>query len=173
MWWTSNLKALPRELDGSGVLVRPRDDTVGRRTKLMMGRPDWSDYTVEADVRGLETRRQRGDVGLINQRYVLMLFGNNQKLELQPWQAANEMTVSVADVPWELNTWYRMKLRVQNRPDGTTLAQGKVWKRDQPEPAKWLIEKVDKIPHRAGAPGLYGDGISDVFFDNLKVYKNQ
>jgi len=172
-WWTSNMKALPRELDGSGVLVRPRDDTVGRRTKLMMGRPEWSDYTVEADVRGLEMRRQRGDVGLINQRYVLMLFGNNQKLELQPWQAANEMTVSVADVPWELNTWYRMKLRVQNRPDGTTLAQGKVWKRDQPEPAAWTIEKVDRIPHRAGAPGLYGDGISDVFFDNFKVYKNQ
>ncbi|HUR20599.1 MAG TPA: PQQ-binding-like beta-propeller repeat protein [Vicinamibacterales bacterium] len=173
MWWTSNLKGVPRELDGSGVLARPRDDTVGRRTKLMMGRPDWSDYTVEADVRGLEMRRQRGDVGLINQRYVLMLFGNNQKLELQPWQAANEMTVSVPNVPWEVNTWYRMKLRVQNRADGTTLAQGKVWKRDEPEPAKWLIEKVDKIPHRSGAPGLYGDGISDVFFDNLKVYKNQ
>ncbi len=172
-WWTSNLKALPRELDGSGVLVRPRDDTVGRRTKLMMGRPEWSDYTVESDVRGLEMRRQRGDVGLINQRYVLMLFGNNQKLELQPWQAANEMTVSVPNVTWELNTWYRMKLRVQNRPDGTTLAQGKVWKRDQPEPAKWMIEKIDRIPHRAGAPGLYGDGISDVFFDNFKVYKNQ
>jgi hypothetical protein len=48
-----------------------------------------------------------------------------------------------------------------------------VWKRDEPEPAKWLIEKVDRIPHRAGAPGLYADGISDVFFDNLKVYKNQ
>jgi outer membrane protein assembly factor BamB len=173
MWWTSNLKAVPRDLEGGGVLVRPRDDTVGRRTKLLMGRPGWSDYTVEADVRGLEMRRQRGDVGLINQRYVLMLFGNNQKLELQPWQAANEMTVSVPNVPWEVNTWYRMKLRVQNRPDGTTLAQGKVWKRDEPEPAKWLIEKVDRIPHRAGAPGLYADGISDVFFDNLKVYKNQ
>jgi len=172
-WWTSNLKGLPRELDGSGVLVRPRDDTVGRRTKLMMGRPEWSDYTVEADVRGLEMRRQRGDVGLINQRYVLMLFGNNQKLELQPWQAANEMTVSVADVSWPLNTWYRMKLRVQNRPDGTTIAQGKVWPRDQAEPAAWMIEKIDRIPHRAGAPGLYGDGISDVFFDNFKVYRNQ
>jgi hypothetical protein len=172
-WWTSNLKALPRDLDGGGVLVRPRDDTVGRRTKLMMGRPGWSDYTVEADVRGIEIRRQRGDVGLINQRYVMMLFGNGQKLELQPWQAANEMTVSVEHITWPANTWYRMKLRVQNRPDGTTLAQGKVWPRDQPEPAAWTIEKVDRIPHRAGAPGLYGDGISDVFFDNFKVYKNQ
>ena len=173
MWWTSNLKALPRDVEGNGALVRPRDDTVGRRTKLLMGRPDWSDYTVEVDVRGVEMRRQRGDVGLINQRYVLMLFGNNQKLELQPWQAANEMTVSVEHVTWPVSTWYRMKLRVQNRPDGTTLAQGKVWPRDGQEPATWTIEKVDRIPHRAGAPGLYGDGISDVLFDNFKVYKNQ
>jgi hypothetical protein len=160
-------------VDGNGALVRPRDDTVGRRTKFMMGRPDWSDYTVEVDVRGLESRRQRGDVGLINQRYVLMLFGNNQKLELQPWQAANEMTVSVDKIDWPVNTWHRMKLRVQNRPDGTTLVQGKVWPRDAAEPAAWTIEKVDRIPHRAGAPGLYGDGISDVLFDNFKVYKNQ
>jgi hypothetical protein len=172
-WWTSNLKGQPREVDGSGVLVRPRDETVGRRTKFLMGRPDWSDYTVEVDVRGPEMRRQRGDVGLINQRYVLMMFGNNQKLELQPWQAANVMTVSVEQITWPVDTWYRMKLRVQNRADGTSIAQGKIWPRDQPEPTAWTIEKIDRIPHRAGAPGLYGDGIADVLFDNFKVYKNQ
>ena len=72
------------------------------------------------------------------------------------------------------NVWYRMKFRVEpTKENGPTKVMAKVWKRDEPEPAKWLIEKVDKIPHRAGAPGLYGDGISDVFFDNLKVYKNQ
>lgn len=173
MWWTSNMKGSPRELDGTTALVRPRDDTVGRRTKFLMGKPDWSDYTVEVDVRGVEMRRQRGDVGIINQRYVMMLFGNNQKIELQPWQAANEMTVSVENFTWPVNTWYRMKLRVQNRPDGTTLVQGKVWPSADPEPAAWTIEKVDRIPHRHGAPGLYGDGISDVFFDNFKVYRNQ
>ncbi len=172
-WWTSNLKVLPRDLDGNGIIVRPRDETVGRRTKLLMGRPEWSDYTVEVDVRGIEMRRQRGDVGVINQRYVMMMFGNNQEIQLQPWQAANEMTVSVENFPWPLDTWYRMKLRVANRPDGTTLVQGKVWPAADPEPAAWTIEKVDRIPHRAGAPGLYGDGIADVFFDNFKVYRNQ
>lgn len=172
-WWISNTKASPRELEGNTFLVRPRDDTVGRRTKFLMGKPDWSDYTVEVDVRGVEMRRQRGDVGIINQRYILMLFGNNQKIELQPWQAANEMTASVDKFDWPVNTWYRMKLRVQNRPDGTTLVQGKVWPAASPEPAAWTVEKVDKIPHRAGAPGLYGDGISDVHFDNFKVYRNQ
>ncbi len=172
-WWISNMKAAPREIDGTTALVRPRDDTVGRRTKFLMGKPEWSDYTVEVDVRGVEMRRQRGDVGLINQRYVLMLFGNNRRVELQPWQAANEMTVSVNDFDWPVNTWFRMKLRVQNRPDGTTLAQGKIWPVGQPEPAAWLIEKVDRIGHRHGSPGLYGDGISDVMFDNFKVYRNQ
>jgi len=173
MWWISNLKASPRELDGNTFLVRPRDDTVGRRTRFLTGKPEWSDYTVEVDVSGVEMRRQRGDVGIINQRYIMMLFGNNQKIELQPWQAADEMTVSVSNFSWPVDTWYRMKLRVENRPDGTTLVQGKVWPRAEPEPTAWTIEKVDTIPHRAGAPGLYGDGISDVFFDNFKVYRNQ
>jgi hypothetical protein len=66
-----------------------------------------------------------------------------------------------------------MKLRVENRNDGTTLVQGKVWPRDKPEPAEWTITKTDKIPHRHGAPGIYGDGISDVFFDNIRVYPNK
>jgi hypothetical protein len=78
---------------------------------------------------------------LINQRYALVLFGNGQHLEIHPWQAVEQMTVRLDKVAWEINTWYRMKLRVENRADGTTLVQGKVWPRDQPEPAKWMIEK--------------------------------
>jgi outer membrane protein assembly factor BamB len=172
-WWNANSKTNIFDLEGESVLRRPRDDTVGRRARVIMGRPDWSNYTIEADVRGVESRRQRGDVGLINQRYVMVLFGNSQKLELHPWQAADEMTVRVEPLEWTVNTWYRMKLRVENRNDGTTLVQGKVWPRDKPEPAEWTITKTDTIPHRNGAPGVYGDGISDVFFDNIRVYPNK
>jgi hypothetical protein len=171
-WWTANLKGTITQVDGSTVLTRPRDDTVARRTRFIMGRPDWSNYTVEADVRGVEMRRQRGDAGLVNQRYAMVLFGNSQHLELHPWQAADEMTVQVP-FKWDVNTWYRMKLRVENRADGTTLVQGKVWLTGQPEPAAWTITKTDTIPHRKGAPGLYGDGISDIHFDNVRVYRNQ
>jgi outer membrane protein assembly factor BamB len=170
-WWTANAKAQVGQVDGANVLVRPRDDTVGRRAKIMIGRPEWSNYTIEADVRGTESRRQRGDIGLINQRYVMVLFGNDQRLEIQPWQAADEMTVH-APFEWKINTWYRMKMRVENRNDGTTIVQGKVWPVGQPEPSAWTLEKVDKIPHRNGSPGLYGDGYSDMQFDNLRVYKN-
>jgi len=172
MWWTANGKTQIGQVDGANVLVRPRDDTVGRRAKIIIGRPDWSNLTVEADVRGTESRRQRGDIGLINQRYVMVLFGNDQRLEIQPWQAADEMTVHVP-FEWAVNTWYRMKMRVENRNDGTTVIQGKVWPVGQPEPTAWTLEKIDKIPHRKGAPGLYGDGYSDMQFDNLRVYKNQ
>jgi len=171
-WWTSNAKGTIGTVDGDSVLVRPRDDTVGRRTRFIMGKPDWSGYTIEADVRGVEMRRQRGDIGLINQRYVMVLFGNGQKIELHPWQAADEMTVKVP-YEWKVDTWYHMKLRVDNQTNGTTLVRGKVWPTGQPEPEAWTVQKTDTIPHRVGAPGLYGDGISDVQWNNLKVYKNQ
>jgi hypothetical protein len=66
-----------------------------------------------------------------------------------------------------------MKLRVDNRPDGTTQVRGKVWPTGEPEPAAWTIEKIDRIPHRAGSPGIYADGISDVYFDNISVHPSR
>ncbi len=173
VWWSGAPgKVFQRTVDGAGkVLVRPRDDTVGRRAKVFFGPPDWADYTVEADVRGREQRRQRGDVGLINERYGLVLFGNGQKLELHPWQAADEMTVRVP-FAWDADKWYRMKLRVDHLPNGTARVRGKVWPVSDAEPPAWTIEKIDTIPHKTGSPGIYGDGISEVYFDNVKVYKN-
>jgi len=168
-WWTANGKVQATAVEGNGVILRARDDTVGRRARLIIGRPTWASYTIEADVRGLEMRRQRGDIGLINQRYALVLFGNSQKLELHPWQAADEMTVRVP-FEWAPNAWYRMKLTVTNQPGGTALVRGKVWPVGKPEPAAWTIQKTDKIGHAMGAPGLYADGISDMHFDNLRVY---
>jgi outer membrane protein assembly factor BamB len=174
MWWTGAPgKVFQRTVDGLGkVLVRPRDETVGRRAKVLMGPATMRGYTIEADVRGTEQRRQRGDAGLINQRYALVLFGNGQKLELHPWQAADEMTVRVP-FKWDANAWYRMKLRVDQRPDGTAHVRGKVWPTGQPEPEAWTIEKVDTIPHLEGSPGLYGDGISEIYFDNVAVYPSK
>ena len=173
-WWVgAPTKVFQRTVEGLGkVLVRPRDETVGRRAKVFFGQPNLAGYTVEADVRGREQRRQRGDVGLIAERYGLVLFGNGQKLELHPWQAADEMTTRI-DFKWDADKWYRMKLRVDHQKDGTARIRGKVWPADAAEPTAWTIEKVDKIPHVMGSPGIYADGISDVYFDNVKVYRNQ
>jgi len=174
MWWTGAPgKVFQRTVDAVGkVLVRPRDETVGRRAKILMGPATLSGYTIEADVRGAEQRRQRGDAGVINQRYALVIFGNGQKLELHPWQAADEMTVRIP-FKWDPNRWYRMKLRVDNQANGVALVRGKVWPTGDPEPAAWTIEKLDKIAHRSGSPGLYGDGISEIYFDNVSVYPNK
>ena len=173
-WWVgAPTKVFQRTVEGLGkVLVRPRDETVGRRAKVFFGQPNLAGYTVEADVRGREQRRQRGDVGLIAERYGLVLFGNGQKLELHPWQAADEMTTRI-DFKWDADKWYRMKLRVDHQKDGTARIRGKVWPADAAEPTAWTIEKIDRIPHVMGSPGIYADGISDVYFDNVKVYRNQ
>jgi outer membrane protein assembly factor BamB len=153
-------------------MFRATDNSVARRVRTYIGPSTWSDYTVEADVRAAERRRQMGDVGVIAQRYVLVLFGNSQRIELHPWQAADEMTVR-APFGWKPGVWYRVKLRVQNLPAGKTRVQGKAWPAGEAEPDKWLVEKEDPIGHREGSPGLYSDAGSDINFDNVKVYANK
>jgi outer membrane protein assembly factor BamB len=160
-----------RDLGGSKGLFRAADNSVARRVRTMIGATHASNYTIEADVRASERRRQMGDVGVIAQRYVLVLFGNSQRVELHPWQAADEMTVR-APFAWKPDTWYRLKLRVQTLPDATRV-QAKAWPAGTPEPAAWTLEKLDPIGHREGSPGLYSDAGSDIMFDNISVYPNK
>jgi outer membrane protein assembly factor BamB len=171
-WINTARKLFVRDLDGEKVLVRVPDATPQRRTRVFMGSSTLSDYTIEADVRVTERRRQLADAGVFAQRYGLVLFGNSQKVELQPWQAAPGRTVT-APFAWKPDTWYRLKLQVQNQPDGVSVARGKVWPRGEAEPSAWLVEKTDKIGHREGSPGLYADPTGEVYFDNLKVTGNQ
>ena len=161
-----------KDVEGSKTLSRPLDITVARRGRLLIGPTNLSDYTVEADVRVAQRGRNVGDIGLIAQQYMLVIFGNAQKIELQPWQPATAMTVA-KPFPWKPDTWYRMKLRAQNQADGSTRVQGKVWPRGDTEPTAWTVEKIDKIGRREGAPGLYSDANSELYFDNVKVTKNQ
>jgi hypothetical protein len=59
--------------------------------------------------------------------------------------------------------------------------RGKVWPRDEAEPAAWTIEVTDPMPYVAGSPGIYAysTGVTqdspgtEVFFDNVKVTRNQ
>ena len=170
-WINTTNKIFVRPFEGDPALVRVPDATPQRRTRVFMGLDSLSDYTVEADVRVTERRRSMSDVGVFAQRYGLVLFGNSQKIELQPWQAAPGRTVSMP-FAWEPDTWYRLKLQVHNEAGGTTVARGKVWARGQDEPSAWMIEKKDAIGHRQGAPGLYADPANEIYFDNIKVSAN-
>jgi len=174
-WVNATGKYLARKMeDGNTVLVKRADNPFSfvKRARTFMGPSDLADYTIEADISAVERRRQMGDGGVIAQRYALVLFGAHQRLELQPWQPETERTVRV-DFPWKPDVWYRMKLRVENLPDGTVRARGKVWPRSDAEPAAWTIERIDPIGNRVGAAGLYGDGIQELHYDNVRVYKNE
>ena len=54
-----------------------------------------------------------------------------------------------------------------------TRARGKAWPANEPEPAEWMVERIDPIPNRQGAPGIFGNGLSELYFDNIKVYANK
>jgi outer membrane protein assembly factor BamB len=160
------------ELEGQKVLEKAPLDTLFKRMRVFMGPTDWSNYTVEADIRLTERRRQMGDAGIIAQRYTLVAFGNNGRLEMNSWQPEVERAAA-AQFAWKPNTWYRLKLRVENTADGKTRIRGKAWPTAESEPAAWLIDKVDPIPNRQGSPGIFADAQFGAYFDNLKVTPNQ
>lgn len=172
-WVNSTLKFTVREVDGKKVLVKTTEgSSLLTRARAYFGPSDLSNYTVEGDVFATQKRRQQGDAGVIAQRYVLALYGNSQMLHLEPWQPETKRTVTIP-FAWKPDTWYRMKLEVENLPDGKTRARGKVWLATETEPAAWMIERIDPIPNRQGAPGIFGNALAEIYFDNLKVYKNQ
>lgn len=171
-WINTTTKYEVRDVEGKKYLAKLADNAATKRARSFFGNNTEHDYTIEGDVMGVEKRRQMGDAGLVAQRYQLVLFGNHQRLELQPWQPETERTVA-AKFPWKKDTWYRLKLRVENLPEGKVKAQGKAWPAGEPEPAQWLVERVDPIGNRQGAPGIYADAPFEVYFDNLKVTSNQ
>ena len=159
-------------LDGGKVLQKAPDETIFQRLRMFIGPVDWSNYTFEADVRVATRRRQMGDIGITAQRYSLVLYGNNQQLKLEPWEPETERTVTVP-FSWKPDGWYHVKLRVENLPDGKVRAQGKAWPTGEPEPAAWLIDKVDPIGNRQGAPGVFAAAQFGAYLDNVKIVANQ
>lgn len=171
-WVNATGKNAIRQMEGKTVLAKLADNPFTKRARAYLGPSDWSNYTVECDVSATEKRRQMGDAGVVAQRYQLTLFGNAQKLELQSWQPETERTISMP-FPWKANTWYHLKLRVENAADGKVHARGKVWPASEQEPSAWTIEKVDGQGNHEGSPGIYADAPFEVFFDNVKVTPNQ
>ena len=143
-------------LDGQKVLEKKPLETLFKRARFFLGPTNWSNYTFEADVRAPTRRRQMGDVGITAQRYTLVLYGNAQRLKIEPWEPETTRTMS-APFAWKADTWYRLKLRVENLPGGQVRARGKAWPVGDPEPAAWAIDKTDPIGNREGAPGLFID----------------
>ena len=170
-WINTTGKYSVRAIDGNPALVKSPLPPAFKRTRSFFGPVSGSNYTVQADVRAVEKRRQMGDAGVVAQRYELVLVGNIQRIELRSWQIEEKRTVK-KPFAWKPDLWYRLKLRVENLPDGKVNVRGKAWPASDSEPSEWTIERIDPVGNRQGSPGIFADAPNEVFFDNVKVAAN-
>ena len=159
-------------LDGQKVLQKTPTNTLFKRGRIFIGPVEWSNYTMQADVRAPTRRRMMADVGVTVQRYSLVLYGTTQKLKLEPWEPETQRTVTVP-FEWKADAWYTIKLRVENLANGQVRARGKAWPAGTSEPTAWQIDKTDPIGNRQGAPGFFIDAEFGAYIDNLKLTPNE
>ena len=163
-------------------LVKLNDLDLYYRARTNFGTLDMSNYTLQADVKVgqkvIAGEKQMPDPGLINSRYVLVLLGNHQRLQIHCWPPTLPYSLnSTIDFPWQADTWYTMKLRVEQGADRAVVS-GKVWPRGQAEPSAWTISLQDTMPNRNGNPGLFAHSLvgaakSLINYDNILVSDNQ
>jgi outer membrane protein assembly factor BamB len=169
-WWLGAGRYQVIERDGGKLLEKPVAARGLLRSILFIGPDTLHDYTVQAEVMGGQEGRRRTDVGLVNQGYILDLLGNGQDLQIRTWPAEMRMAETI-EFPWEMDTWYVMKMRVDGQ-GGDVVVRGKVWKKGEPEPEDWTITAEDPIGTERGAPGLIGYSPAPVYWDNVVVTKN-
>jgi outer membrane protein assembly factor BamB len=158
------------DLGGGKRLHKPPVTSGLSRSTVYVGPATMKGYTVEADLLATKQGRRLPDMGLINQGYTLDVMGRQQKLQLRTWGSELEKS---KDVPFavEPDVWYRAKLRVDVAGTKGTV-RGKVWKKGEAEPADWTVVLEDPIVVQQGSPGLYGDSVTDVYYDDFTVKVN-
>jgi len=171
--------------DGSRVLKKTALQNAPAplaRANTYFGLPTWTDYTIEADVLGKEVQNNMPDIGVVANRYTLVLDGKRdpsdqkRRLHINSWDALPRIDHAIV-FDWKADVWYRMKFTVDVQKD-KALVRGKVWPADQKEPAAWTIEFEDPVPNREGAPALYGyaPGIvagTEALYNNVSVTPNK
>jgi outer membrane protein assembly factor BamB len=158
------------DLGGDKRLHKPPVTSGLSRSTVFVGPATMKGYTVEADLLATKQGRRLPDMGLINQGYTLDVMGRQQKLQLRTWGSELEKSKEAAFAV-EPDVWYRAKLRVDVAGAKGTV-RGKVWKKGEPEPADWTIALEDPIVVQEGSPGLYGDSVTDVYYDDFTVRVN-
>ena len=178
-WVGAGTKFKVVSFEGGKVLRKLPDDVRFSDGEIFIGRPEWTGYTIAADVRGSRMRRQMPNITLLNSRYQMVLAGNHQRLRIVGWLTTPPRLDKTIPFEWKPDAWYRMKFRVE-LAGGKGIARGKVWARGEPEPGSWTIEVEDPAPYPSGSPGIqaYSAGVTtrqpgaDAYFDNLEVTPN-
>ena len=172
-WWigVSKAKYAVATVDGNRVLKKLADNRgpIFNRSRVYITEPLPAGYTVQADLMGEQDRRRRGDVGLINARYRMELFGRVQRLRVMSWVPGPRFE-KVIPFKWDPGVWYTAKFQVV--PEGETArVLAKVWPRDEAEPEEWSIEAVDPQPNLEGSAGIYAFSMAPLYYDNVKITK--
>ena len=135
-WNSARFRFEVREKEVQGektkALTKTIENKLFQRGQIFIGFPDMKNYTIEADVLSEGNRRKMSEVGVINQRYIIVLKGNSQELEVNSNQERIKSAVKFA---WTPNTWYHLKARVDVAADGSGVVRGKAWKKGDSEPA--------------------------------------
>ncbi|MFM7319908.1 MAG: PQQ-binding-like beta-propeller repeat protein, partial [Armatimonadota bacterium] len=159
-WIGARFKFDIRDLGGNKVFAKTLDNIFFQRATVFLGHPDESNYTFTADVMTDGNRRTLSTVGVINQRYIIILNGNAQEIEINSNQERIKATAPFKIQP---KVWYRLKTRVDVARDGSGVVRAKAWKREEAEPAAWNLEVKHRNAHRNGAPGLFGFAPQSLF----------
>lgn len=168
-WIGARFKFEIRELeDGKKVLTKTIDNKLFQRGIVFMGHPDMQNYTIEADVMTEGNRRKMSEIGLICQRYYIVLKGNAGKLQINSNLERIKEETSFRMRP---RTWYHLKARVDIEADGSGVVRAKAWPTGEAEPGPWTLEVKHKKAHRQGSPGLFGFAPQEVLchIDNVVV----
>lgn len=176
-WINAQGKFVVEQLNGSKVLKKTADNPnpLVCRANAYITLPGSSGYTIEADLMGTKPKNDMPDMGIVANRYTLMLDGNKQNLRLLSWEALPRVDKTIA-FEWKPQTWYRMKLTVDIEGD-KAIARGKVWERGKTEPKDWTIEFTDPAPNKEGSAALYGYGTgimenepgATAYYDNVRI----
>jgi outer membrane protein assembly factor BamB len=171
-WLSAGPKWHVMEKDGSKVVAFRLENLLWQRSMNFIGKSDMKSYTLEADVMTDGTRRVMSTVGVVNQRYLIALSGNQRVLEVSSNHERVKDSVPFNVLP---NTWYHLKTRVDTNSDGSGVVRAKAWVKGTDEPKAWTIESKQKRVHLHGAPAVYAfapQSLKRVFLDNISISSN-
>ncbi len=155
------------------VLAKTLDRVLFQRSTIFMGHEDDSAYTIQADVMTDGNRRGGSVVGVVCQRYLIVLDANKNVIEV----SSNPNRLQVSEpFKFKTKTWYTIKAKVLPNEDGSGTVFGKAWPKGEDEPEDWSIEVPVPNVHTNGSPGIYGFSPQSrhrVYVDNVKVEPNE
>ena len=171
-WTGARFRFEVREAPGGGkALCKTIDHKLFQRGQVFIGHPDMHNYTIEADVLTEGNKRKMSDIGLINQRYLVVLRANAREIEISSNLERIKKTEPFTLTP---NEWYHLKVKVEAAKDGSGTVRAKAWKKAEAEPAAWTIEFQHKHAHEHGSPGIYSLSPQEqrAWLDNIEVKPN-